>query len=74
MREITINHGIPVPRAACALKYPFRFMANGDSFFVESAKCPKEIWNFYACAKRIGIRVAVRKVPGGLRVWKIGKW
>lgn len=73
-----IESGVPLPPPHPEPKYPLRKMAVGQSFFVPASKAarnaPKSIhaqarYIRHACA---GFQVTVRKVKGGLRVWRIG--
>ncbi len=64
-----IDKGIPIPPPVADRKYPLRTMEIGDSFFVLAADIHKT--GLYNGARRAGIRVTVRKVPGGLRCWRV---
>jgi len=48
-------------------------MESNDSFFVPCD--PGGVFStrqsIYASAKRAGVKVSVRKMPGGLRVWRV---
>jgi hypothetical protein len=63
---ISIEHGVALPETGA--KYPFKDMKVGDSFFVPGATGRSTL---YSCARHYGVAVAVRRVDGGLRVWRI---
>ena len=56
-----------VPRG----RYPWRAMEVGDSFFVQtgarSSVLPQAA---HEAGKRLGMKFSVRRVEGGLRVWR----
>ena len=62
-----IEKGIPIP--PIQTRYPLSDMAKGDSFMLPVKT--KDFHNVYACAKRKGITVSVRKVQNGFRVWRV---
>ena len=69
-----IESGIPIPaqrRKSNGLKYPFRHMKLGDSFFV-AKKDSTAISGHCSYANRLlGHRFCLRTVAGGVRVWRI---
>lgn len=75
---ITIDKGIPVPALRTRVsKYPWPSMAVGDSFFVEAtaeemkARLASISRGATAAAKKLGVQFTVRKVDGGVRVWRV---
>jgi len=72
MFEIEIEKGVPQPDAKTG-KYPFRQMEVGDSFFAPLGSSDPNPFNTYATAKRIkdGRKYSVRRVDGGIRVWRV---
>jgi len=74
---ITIDKGVPVPPLRTRVsKYPWPSMAVGDSFFVEAT--PEEMKSraaslsrgATAAGKKLGTQFTVRKMDGGVRVWR----
>jgi hypothetical protein len=74
---ITIDKGIPVPTMRIRpSKYPWADMDVGDSFLVEAtaeemkARSASISRGATAAAKQLGRKFTVRKVDGGVRVWR----
>lgn len=68
--EIEKDVPVPSPATGSGLKYPFVQMAVGDSFFVpgKTSRVFGGIAGSYA--KRLGIKVTMRTMDGGVRVWR----
>lgn len=68
-----IEKGVPAPSAPRNAKYPFRNMEIGDSFFVPDDKASEDALRSSASAfgKHNSIKLKVKRVEGGLRVWRI---
>jgi hypothetical protein len=68
-----VESGIPIPlqqRRSPGLKYPFRHMKVGDSFFV-GKKASISISGHVSYAKRLLHQdYTMRTVAGGVRVWR----
>lgn len=64
---IKIDIGVPLPDVR--IRYPWKQLNIGDSFFVHS----KTDMNAAAsqASKRLGMRFTCRAVDGGIRVWRI---
>jgi hypothetical protein len=81
MNTIPVDKGIPVPDHSNAgghgqRVYPFTSMDVGDSFFVpylggrpDVLKSLRSLAPYYR--NKQGVRFTVRKVDGGVRVWRI---
>ena len=67
------------PKPARVEKYPFRKMAIGMSFFVPKKETNGDIDKLvvrisaaaYAATKALGIKLAVRRMPEGVGVWRV---
>ncbi len=78
MYKIEKNIAIPsrrmYARGQSAKKYPFEEMKKGDSFMVKTTSKTK-IATVRTYANKIGrknnLKFVTRRVPGGLRVWKV---
>ena len=75
---ITIDKGVPVPPLRTRVsKYPWPSMAVGDSFFIEAtpegmkARSASLSRGATAAGKKLGTQFTVRKVEGGVRVWRV---
>ena len=73
MSDFKVEKGIPFPRVR--LRYPFREMKVGDSFFMpcadeEKRRIARRLSSTTSNPKNGG-RFTVRRVEGGVRVWKI---
>jgi hypothetical protein len=70
-----IEKDVPVAaEARGAPVYPFAAMEPGDSFLVpdDSGRAPNTVRRSAgAWGTRHGMKMTVRKVPGGLRVWRL---
>lgn len=73
---IKIDKGIELPPGRTTRKYPWREMEIGDSFYVSDDEFPGLYGHerfrtlVSAAGTRMGLRFSVRKVEGGLRVWR----
>jgi hypothetical protein len=74
-KQFKIEANVIVPPKQRRGIYPWRLMNVGDSFFVEGddssvrsnvANCATS----FSCRNK-GYRFSIRKVPGGLRVWRV---
>ena len=70
---IPVDSGIPIPpsrRGRPGMMYPWLTMNIGDSFFL--ANRGADTFGSMACnaGKRYGLIFTVRKVDGGIRVWR----
>lgn len=64
---------LPKPQRGPRAKYPFRTMKKGDSFLV-SSKARNEFnvrCASYMASRRLKVKFTVRRVPEGIRVWRI---
>ena len=78
--EFTVERGVSPPVAEGRVRYPWHDMAAGDSFFV---KCDRPYdtqrntlgtsGRNYCMTHAPTLRVSVRVVDGGLRVWLLTK-
>jgi hypothetical protein len=60
------------PRCPRRRKYPIRELAVGDSFLVPEADTFKNLAQTVRnVASDVGAKVAVRRVDGGVRVWRV---
>ena len=68
-----VEHGIPYEHFRKGYRYPFREMGVGDSFLTENTKASRSRLSSAASAfgKRNNVTFSIRKVPEGLRVWRI---
>lgn len=67
---IQVDKQIPIPPKQRP-KYPWATMEIGDSFFVDGPGATMFQSGASSNAKRYGIKVATRRVAGGVRVWRI---
>lgn len=69
-----IDKGIPMPdptRNRPTKRYPIRDMKVGDSFIIPTKELPKHVGQSVRnSAGYYGRKVSVRKVKGGVRVWR----
>jgi hypothetical protein len=65
-----IQRGIPIPpkKNGPAPLYPLRNLKVGESFFVAQKKNPG---SFYEVAKQHRIKISVRRIGTGMRVWRV---
>jgi hypothetical protein len=68
--SITIDKGIAPPPRGGVSRYPFAEMSVGDSFFVAGATRDNLSSSCTYRKQRYGEQYAIRKVDGGLRVWR----
>lgn len=72
-----IESGIPIaPTKRAKSRFPFAEMKEGDSFFIPSSAFKNfnsARQSIYASSYAAGVKVRVRQVEGGLRVWMIEK-
>jgi hypothetical protein len=70
-----IEKGVPIPpRRGRQSKYPVAELGSGESFLVPvgAFKKPQSVVStLYAAAKRSGVKVSVRIMDDGVRVWRI---
>ncbi len=68
---IGIDKNVPIPTGK--IKYPFRQMEIGDSFFVAGATTTKLSSQMNITAKSIGngCKFRSKTVDGGVRIWRI---
>lgn len=69
MNEFEIEKEIPIPTARNRRLYPWTKMKVGDSFFVPNQ--PGIDKNLRSSARYYGLKVCIRNVEGGFRVWRI---
>jgi hypothetical protein len=69
--EFAIEKGVPIPLPKKAGKYPWRTMEVGDSFFVANVGHKDFATNASQARKRTGFKFTLRKVEGGVRIWRI---
>ncbi len=73
-RLARIEKGVEIPphglTGGARQKYPWATIQPGDSFKVRTKK-PTTIRGIYLCAANQGMKVSVRREPGGFRVWRI---
>lgn len=68
--EFKVEKHVPVPPPRAI--YPWSEMEVGDSFFVDDPRLRERISSAAAKERqRSGKRFTVRKVRGGLRVWRV---
>jgi hypothetical protein len=76
MSEFKIEKDIPLPprksSSGRTAKYPWRWMEVGDSFLVPGLERASQFSGRAGkTARTLGIKIATRKVDGGVRVWRI---
>ena len=78
MSAYHIEKGIPLPTMPTNMKYPWRDMKVGDSFFVPVKKESERTMrgaitsSFYNYQRgNRGQRIALRQVKGGFRIWRV---
>jgi hypothetical protein len=69
MTVMNIDVNIPVP--ASRRKYPYRDMSVGDSFLVVGASVQVICNANNRAGKKLGWRFIARRVPDGVRVWRV---
>ncbi len=78
---VTIEKGVPMPTTLPQVSLPFGEMDVGDSFFLEArldatsmmarVRSKYRYWLRGQCP-RPETRIAIRKVEGGVRCWRVG--
>ena len=81
MSDFPIEDGIRTPAGAygVTMKYPFREMKIGQSFYVSTPEgllagdvISQRVRSAATqCARRFNLKFTVRKVKGGVRCWRI---
>jgi hypothetical protein len=69
MSDVQIEKGIPVPTRGRASKYPWNELQVGDSFLLPNDDAPSAS-SLSTGAKKAGIKIKVREVENGVRVWR----
>jgi len=75
MEKFVIEDGISMDEAKAngsSIALAIKSMAVGQSFFIPKDRFDKSRSSVYSAAKYVGRTIAVRKVDGGVRVWRIG--
>ncbi len=77
---VPIDKGVPMPSVSPGIQFPFAEMEVGDSFFVEARldatsamariRAKHRYWLMGQCP-RPAMRIAIRKVDGGVRCWRV---
>ena len=67
---LKIEKGVPIPLGKTKRIYPLKEMEVGDSIFIPSDGFINICARVNPQAKKLGIKVATRKVEGGYRVWR----
>lgn len=72
--EFKIEKNVPIPpRRGRRSKYPVADLKTGESFLVPNGtfkKTQSVVSTLYAAAKRNDVKVSVRVMPEGVRVWR----
>ena len=69
-----IEKGVEIPPRVNKndYKYPWWKMEIGDSVFIENGEPnSREASNSYTYGGRTGKKFSARKVPGGIRIWRV---
>jgi hypothetical protein len=70
-----LENGVPMPeptRHRRAARYPMRDIKVGQSFLIPAKELPKHVGQSVRnCAAYYGKKVSVRRVKGGVRVWRV---
>lgn len=66
-----VDKGIPAPQPREVVEYPYEQMDVGDSFFVEGGTLNRMCYRNRRAGEKLGWRFTVRKVEGGVRVWRV---
>jgi len=72
--EFVIEKGIELPDKRCMGRpdqYPWKKMEIGDSFYIPGKTGKGFSSAVYGAAKRNGIKMSIRTVAGGLRIWRV---
>lgn len=69
--QFQVERNVALPDASKkAGKYPFSDLGVGDSFLAPESERLRVGASAYNFAARHGIKVSIRKVEGGIRVWR----
>jgi hypothetical protein len=71
--QLKIEHGVPIPPISTRQGNNIRLlqaMKPGDSVFFDKP-IEKKAVRLYRVAKKMGIKIAIRKEAGGSRVWRM---
>ena len=76
MSKIEIESDIPVPASYTngrPASYPFRQMLVGQSIFIPASDVEphQAAKRAYAASRRTGYKFTCRKMPDGVRVWRV---
>lgn len=66
-----VEKGIPAPAPREVVEYPYADMEVGDSFHVEGGTLNKMCYQNRKAGNKLGWKFTVRKVEGGVRVWRV---
>lgn len=73
--DYKIEKGVEIPaRRGRKPKYPVALLNAGESFLVPNGsfkQASSVVSSLYAAAKRVGIKVSVRIMEDGVRVWRV---
>jgi hypothetical protein len=69
--NMKVEKGIPAPLMREVIDYPYENMEVGDSFFVEGGTLNRMCYQNRRWGKKLGGRFTVKKVEGGVRVWRV---
>ncbi len=65
-----VEKNIPIPERV-RMKYPWEQLGIGDSFLIPDAIVDSVRSGLYSCARNMKIKVTLKTVDGGMRVWRI---
>jgi len=68
MISLIIEKEVPLPKGK--VRYPYKNMTVGDSFFVVGGKLQVVCNNNYRAGKKLGFKFIARREEGGVRVWR----
>ncbi|MBB4039134.1 hypothetical protein GGR34_000769 [Microvirga flocculans] len=68
---IKIEKGIPIPNAHRERRYPWGDMEVGDSIFIPNTTSERIAPTAHDYGRRHKRKFSVRKVEGGVRVWRV---
>lgn len=74
MSEYVIEKAIPIPASgkAATKSILLKQLEIGDSFYLEGVSYnASAIYSFRAIAHRLNLKLCVRKVEGGVRIWRV---
>ena len=69
-----VEKNIPIPsskRDGRKEKYPLSILQLGDSFFIPDTTQIKVAPNLHTRARKLNIKLSIRTVANGLRVWRV---